>query len=147
MSAIRSPAVLPAQAESEMQARHSNANFVFGRQRLIPRACHRNVAMTTRNHGRDAVKRRGRFRTGRLRCRLTSAADAAQALVERIVFAFHLLDRFIHRLCGGVGFAGPFRGKLTVLPGVTPLPIGFIFDEPALFHRGMNREGTEQGGK
>jgi hypothetical protein len=46
----------------------------------MQRWCYRNVAMTTRNYGRDAVKGEG--------VSLTSPADAAQTLVECIVLRF-----------------------------------------------------------
>ena len=56
MSAIRSPAVFPpAQDDSTMHARHSKAQSSNGGNRFIRAGCHGNVAVPTRNQGRDGT--------------------------------------------------------------------------------------------
>jgi hypothetical protein len=60
MSANCSPGVLPAQDDSNTQARHSKIDLNFAEDRFIPAWCHRNAAVALRNHGGDGVIHAGR---------------------------------------------------------------------------------------
>jgi hypothetical protein len=55
MSAILSPAVFPAQDGSSKPARQSKAQVSIGGNRCIHEGCHGNVAVSTRNQGRDGT--------------------------------------------------------------------------------------------
>jgi hypothetical protein len=55
MSARLSPAVFPAQDGSSKPARQSKAQVSIGGNRFIHAGCHGNVAVSTRNQGRDGT--------------------------------------------------------------------------------------------
>src|SRR6202166_4291642 len=71
------------------------------------------------------------------RPRSASAADAAQAFVNLVVFPPHLLQRFQRpAVAGGLGRLGlASRGKFCGLTFITGLPLGLLLDEPALLDR------------